>query len=86
MKSCFLYPGGDYAEMPRKCSLIKPMDELSKLGDNWDDLVVRTCSKELPKCSEHEFLLNCGLLNLSLTAYPLKWSVTASPLKFEDRR
>jgi hypothetical protein len=56
--NCFVYPCGDHATVFKELSIIKPLDELTKLGDNWNDSVVRSCIKKLAKCSEHEFLIN----------------------------
>jgi len=50
---------------------IKPLDELAKLGDNWNDLVVRSCIKKLAKCSKHEFLINYGSIQILRMCFSL---------------
>jgi hypothetical protein len=55
----FLYPCGDHPTVLRELSIVKPPDQLAKLGDYWDNQVIRCCIEEPAKCSEHEFLSHC---------------------------
>ena len=56
--NCFAYPRGDHTMVFRELRLAKQLDELAKLGDDWNYSAVWSCTKELAKCSEHEFLIN----------------------------
>ena len=52
----FLYPCGDHTTIFKEVITIKPLNELAKLGDDRDDLIIRSRIEQLEKCSEHEFL------------------------------
>ena len=55
----FPHPCGDHATVFRELRIIKPLGKFVKLRDNWNELVGRSCVKELAKCSEHKFFFNC---------------------------
>jgi len=76
---CFLYPRGDHATIFGELGIIKPLDELVKLWDNWDSLVVRSCIEELAKCSKHEFLINCGPTQIPRLCFSLFVTLCLSP-------
>jgi hypothetical protein len=54
----FLYPRGDHTTVFRELSVIKPLEKLAKLRNNWSELVGRSCIEEPAKCSKHKFLIN----------------------------
>jgi len=56
--NCFAYPRGDHAMVFREPRPLKPLEELAKRGDNWNDSVVRSCFKQLAERPEHEFLID----------------------------
>jgi len=47
--NCFADPRGDHALVFEERRLVKPLEELAKRGDNWNDSVVRSCVKQLAK-------------------------------------
>jgi len=47
--NCFAYPRGDRAPVFEERRLVKPLEELAKRGDDWNDSVVRSCVKQLAK-------------------------------------
>jgi len=55
----FPYPRGDHTTVFREIGIIKPLNKLAKLRDNWNELVGRDCIKELAKYPEHKFHINC---------------------------
>ena len=56
---CFLDMCRDRVTVFREISVIKPMDELAKLGDNLNNPREWGRVEKLAKCLEHEFLINC---------------------------
>ena len=55
----FLYPCRNHATVFKEVITIKPLDELTKLGDDRDDLIIWSRIEQLEKRSEHKFLSEC---------------------------
>ena len=75
----FPRPCGDHATVFEDLRIIKPLVKLAKLRDNWNDLVGRDCIKELAKCPEHKFLIDCRSTQTLYFFVSLSWGPCISP-------
>ena len=57
--SHIFYSRGDHATVFKEVITIKPLNELTKLGDDRDDSIIWSRVEQLEKCSEHELLSEC---------------------------
>ena len=77
--NCFVYSRGDHTTVFRELSIVKPLNELTKRGDNWNDSVVGSCIKKLAKCSAQKFLINCRSRQSLQLCFSLAWTRCLSP-------
>ena len=75
----FPRPCGGHATVFKGLRIIKPLEKLAELRNNWRELVERDCLKELAKCSDHEFLINCRSTQILCFCVSLSWRPCISP-------
>ena len=79
LTNCSLYMRGDHAAIFRDLNLVKPVDELAKLGDDRNDLIIWSSLEKIAKCPEYEFLINNGPTQALQCCFPLCWPVYLPP-------
>jgi len=57
---CVLYACSNHTMVVGGLSIAKPLDKLTKFGDDWNDSIVRSRIEEHEKHSEDEFFVNHG--------------------------
>ena len=75
-----LYVCGYHETALRGSSIVKPLDELAQLGDDWNNLIMWGRIEQLEKSSEHEFLSECGHAHTLRSCFSLSWTFCLSPI------
>ena len=71
LTNCSLYMRGDHVTVFRDLNLVKPLDELAKLGYDRNDLIIWSSIEKLAKCPEYEFLIDCGSTQILQSCFSL---------------
>ena len=80
LQSIFFYPCGYHETALREFSIVKLLDELARLGDDRNDLIIWSGIEQFEKCSEHEFLSECRHTYTLRSCFSLFWALCLSPI------
>ena len=79
LTNCPLYMRGDHVTVFGDLNLVKPLDELAKLGYDRNDLIIWSGIKKLAKCPQYEPLINGGFTKILRFFFSLCQTVSLSP-------